>query len=432
MSISSILSAAGSVAKIGGIALGGHLAYRASEKLADKLVDTSVSKAIDAIINAWSRGAGQSLASYGSSLRVEPYTLIDSRLLRLPYTKDVLNIAQRHFSCLYLMAQASDNTIDGIKVSSRIDKFSPDRNLQAATADFLQGRGGKNWLSTESYQFGLPFPNERDGLERFATYSSEAAMPGNPAGTKDPKAKEDKAKEDKAKEEEVKKQSVAFATNTAKAIQDVSDLSIGQVIDVNVTNGKQSMVLPIQIRLKTIGMEPVSLAELLALGGEDNSLDARWMRMRVGDLTGWRNLVFQTDRVDRYRRAAVADKSGYLRKAVARDNKALMATALTGEPSVGAASSIAVISKETAREAEELMNGRLSDFATRQSIFDQGLMLLLFVVDADHETVTIYTRDIDNSATYAIRDVKSSSSDSKSDLTDIMRSYLEGRIPGRL
>lgn len=422
MSISSILSAAGSVAKIGGIALGSHLAYRASDKLADKLVVSGVSKAIDAIVNAWDRGAGQSLASYGSSLRVEPYTLIDSRLLRLPYTKDVLNIAQRHFSCLYLMAQASDNTIDGIKVSSRIDKFSPDRNLQAATADFLRGRGGKNWLSTESYQFGLPFPNERDGLERFATYSSEAAMPGKPADAKDPKVRE----------EEAKKQSVAFATNTAKAIQDVSDLSIGQVIDVNVTNGSQSMVLPIQIRLKTIGMEPVSLAELLALGGEDNSTSARWMRMRVGDLAGWRNLVFQTDRVDRYRRAAVADKSGYLRKAVSRDNKALMATALTGEPSVGAASSIAIISKETAREAEELMNGRLADFATRQSIFDQGLMLLLFVVDADHETVTIYTRDIDNSATYAIRDVKSSSSESKSDLTDIMRSYLEGRIPGRL
>lgn len=419
MSISSILSAAGHVAKIGGIALGGHLAYRASDQLASKLVDTTVSKAIDAIINAWSRGAGQSLASYGQSLRVEPYTLIDSRLLRLPYAKDVLNIAQRHFSCLYLMAQASDNTIDGIKVSSRIDKFSPDRNLQAATADFLQGRGGKNWLSTESYQFGLPFPNERDGLDRFSSYSSEAAMPG-------------KSLDPKAKEEEVKRQSVAFATNTAKAIQDVSDLSIGQVIDVNVTNGKQSMVLPIQIRLKTIGMEPVSLAELLALGGEDNSTSARWMRMRVGDLTGWRNLVFQTDRVDRYRRAAVADKSGYLRKAVSRDNKALMATALTGEPSVGAASSICLISKETAREAEELMNGRLSDFATRQSIFDQGLMLLLFVVDADHETVTIYTRDIDDSVTYAIRDVKSSSSESKSDLTDIMRSYLEGRIPGRL
>lgn len=419
MSISSILSAAGHVAKIGGIALGGHLAYRASDQLASKLVDTTVSKAIDAIINAWSRGAGQSLASYGQSLRVEPYTLIDSRLLRLPYAKDVLNIAQRHFSCLYLMAQASDNTIDGIKVSSRIDKFSPDRNLQAATADFLQGRGGKNWLSTESYQFGLPFPNERDGLDRFSSYSSEAAMPG-------------KSLDPKAKEEEVKRQSVAFATNTAKAIQDVSDLSIGQVIDVNVTNGKQSMVLPIQIRLKTIGMEPVSLAELLALGGEDNSTSARWMRMRVGDLTGWRNLVFQTDRVDRYRRAAVADKSGYLRKAVSRDNKALMATALTGEPSVGAASSICLISKETAREAEELMNGRLSDFATRQSIFDQGLMLLLFVVDADHETVTIYTRDIDDSVTYAIRDVKSSSNESKSDLTDIMRSYLEGRIPGRL
>lgn len=421
MNISGILSAAGAAAKVGGLAVGGHLAYRASEKLLEKTVDTTIDKAIDAILNAWSRGAGQSLASYGQSLRVEPYTLLDSRVVRLPYMKDVLNIAQRHFSCLYLMAQASDNTINGVKVSQRIDKFSPDRNLQAATADFLQGKGGKNWLSTESYQFGLPFPNEADGFARFGAYSSESAMPGQ-GGNKDPKARE----------EEVRKSAVNFSNNSAKAIQDVADLSIGQIIDVNVTDGKHSTVLPVQIRLRTIGMEPVSLAELLALGGEDNSFDARWMRFRVGDLAGWRNLVFQADRIDRYRRAALADKSGYLRKAVSRDNKALMATALTGEPSVGAASSICIISKETAREAEELMNGRLNDFATRQSIFDQGLMLLLFVVDADHETLTIYTRDIDHTATYSIRDVKSSSNEAKSDLTDVMRSYLEGRIPGRL
>lgn len=420
MNISGILSAAGAAAKIGGVAVGGHLAYRASEKLLEKTVDTGIDKAIDAILNAWSRGATQSLASYGSSLRVEPFTLLDSRVVRLPYMKDVLNVAQRHFSCLYMMAQASDNTVNGIKVSQRIDKFSPDRNLQAATADFLQGKGGKNWLSTESYQFGLPFPNEADGFARFGNYSSEAAAPNL------------KIADPKAREEEQKKQGVAFAATTAKAIQDVSDLSIGQIIDVTITDGSRSTTLPVQIRLRTIGMEPVSLAELLALGGEDNSVSARWMRFRVGDLTGWRNLVFQADRVDRYRRAALADKSGYLRKAVSRDNKALLATALTGEPSVGAASSICIISKDTAREAEELMNGRLNDFATRQSIFDQGLMLLLFVVDPDHETVTIYTRDIDHHATYSIRDVKSSSNEAKSDLTDVMRSYLEGRIPGRL
>jgi len=420
MNISGILTAAGAAAKVGGLALGGHLAYRASEKLLDKTVDTTVGKAIDAILNAWTRGAGQSLSSYGSALRVEPFTLLDSRVVRLPYMKDVLNVAQRHFTCLYLMAQASDNTVNGVRVSQRIDKFSPDRNLQAATADFLQGKGGKNWLSTESYQFGLPFPNEADGFARFGSYSSESANPAQ------------KVQNPKEKEEEERKKAVGFSVNNAKAIQDVSDLSIGQVVDVNVTDGKHSTTLPVQIRLRTIGMEPVSLSELLALGGEDNSAGARWMRFRVGDLTGWRNLVFQTDRIDRYRRAAIADKSGYLRKAVSRDNKALLATALTGEPSVGAASSICIISKDTAREAEELMNGRLNDFATRQSIFDQGLMLLLFVVDADHETVTIYTRDIDHQATYSIRDVKSSSSESKSDLTDVMRSYLEGRIPGRL
>ena len=415
MNIAGIIGAAGKIALAGAGIAGAQLAYKASERVADKLVGTGVDKAIDAMVLAWSRGATQSLASYGQSLRVEPYTLLDSRVVRLPYIKDVLNLAQRHFSCLYLMAQASDNTIGGVRVSKRLDKFSPDRNLQAATAGFLQGNGGRNWLSAESYQFGLPSADGLTGLDRFSSFCTEA---NDPTKGSDKEASE--------------KSGVGFSNKSAQVLQDVSDLSIGQIIDVTVTDGNQTGVLPIQIRLRTTAMEPHSLSELLALGGEDNSHSAQWARFKVGDLGDWRNLVFQTDRIDRYRRAALADKSGYLRKAVARDNKALLATVLTGTPSIGAASSICIISKETQREAEELMSGRLSDFATRQSIFDQGLMLLLFVVDADHETVTIYTRDIDHQATYAIRDVKQSSGEAKSDLTDVMRSYLEGRIPGRL
>ncbi|MOA69609.1 hypothetical protein D3C78_1978950 [compost metagenome] len=57
-------------------------------------------------------------------------------------------------------------------------------------------------------------------------------------------------------------------------------------------------------------------------------------------------------------------------------------------------------------------------------------MMLLFVIDTDHDTVTLYTRDIEQSGVYAMKDLKGGGK--SNDLTDIMKMFMEGRVPGRL
>jgi hypothetical protein len=66
-------------------------------------------------------------------------------------------------------------------------------------------------------------------------------------------------------------------------------------------------------------------------------------------------------------------------------------------------------------------------------MFEGGLMMLLFVIDPDMETLTIYTRDIEDYGVYTMSDIKSAGpSSGNTDLSEIMRSYLEGKVPGRL
>jgi hypothetical protein len=78
------------------------------------------------------------------------------------------------------------------------------------------------------------------------------------------------------------------------------------------------------------------------------------------------------------------------------------------------------------------MDGPISDFEVRQNVFDRGMMMMMIVLDEDAEVVTIYTRDIDDVAKYTLRDLKSSASSNNNDLADIMKNYLEGRVPGRI
>jgi hypothetical protein len=405
--IGQILKAAGVVAGGAVAATAGAFAQKFGEAVvnetAKKVVDTSLNKMVEVLTNQWSQGAGQNYISKTQSVRIEPFTLIDSRATRLPYMKDVMNVAQRLFTSYYLLSVASDNKIGGVKVSKYLDKFAPDRDLTEASKEFL---------SLESYQFGLPFVGEAAGLDRYSDYTTEAFDP-----TKGSKAGD----------------GATFSGSTAQTLKDVGNLAVGQIVDVKIQDGVNSATIPVSIRLRTIGMEPNTLVELLSLVGTDNSSSARWRKFKVGELTLWKDLVMAQDRIDDYRRAVVNDKSGYFRKAHSRVNRGIVANMLTSRPSIGDATSICIITKDTQREVESKMNGRFGDFATRQAMFEGGLMMLLFVIDSDLETVTVYTRDIEDYGVYTMQDIKQASpSSGNTDLSDIMRSYLEGKVPGRL
>ena len=399
-----------------------------------KGVDSSIDSALKALTTTLERSPGNYIKAT-QSVRVEPFTLIDTRAARYANIKDVLNTAQKLFTAYYLMAVAADNTIEGIKVSKYLDRFAPDRAAGAATLSML---------SNESYQFGLPFVGEAAGLERYSNYCTEAALPqgvtSNPTswekvvatGKDVGKAMTDvTAMAQHAGDRADAQGARGFKTGAPAAVlKDIDNLAVGQIVDVTIEKNGKTATLPVQIRLRTIGADPHVMKEILALGGEDRSRSARMRKWRVGEISMWRDLVMNQDYIDRYRQAAMADKSGYFRSAYKRANKGLLATLMTGETSVGVASSIAITTRDTIRDLENTIDGRIDDFSVRQQIFDDSLMMLLFVIDTDHDTVTLYTRDIEQAGVYAMKDLKGGGK--SNDLTDVMKMFMEGRVPGRL
>lgn len=363
---------------------------------------TGLQTAISAIHSQWRKGGGKTIVSASQNLRVEPLVLIDERVSRLSSIKDVLEGAQRLFTSYYLLSVALENNIGSVSVQKRLGKFSPDRDLLGAGATYLSA------LSTESYQFGLPFQNEKIGFEKYGDFSPEAHHPHYSTESKG-------------------------GSDVLKQATEIHSLSIGQIVNVNITSpdGKNSASIPVMIRMRTIGASPVSMVNILGLGMEDNSRAARLLKFRVGAL-GLKDLITNQDRIDEYRRASFTDKTGYFRKAHARANKGLLATILSGEPSIGTISSIAIISRQTQRELENHFYGSLDDFSRRQQVFDKSLLMMLIVVDDDANTVTIYTRDIEDKQTFTLDDFQKSSKGNNNDLTDLLKAFMSGNIPGRL
>src|SRR5690606_36854982 len=120
----------------------------------------------------------------------------------------------------------------------------------------------------------------------------------------------------------------------ARIVNEVANLAVGSQVTVAVSQGEQKATIPVLVRLRTIGMDPDVIGGVLALGAVDNRLSARFRKWRMGEISGFRDLLLNQDRIDTYRRTVMKDRSGYFRKAYDRRGRGLMATLMTGTPSI--------------------------------------------------------------------------------------------------
>lgn len=347
------------------------------------------------------------------SARVEPILLMDQRAATVPFVQDVVHSLFNMFTGYWLLAVSLDTTINGVSVGRRLDKFATDRDLAEATTSLIDS-------SFESMNIGLPFAKEV--LQ--ANFESIQASLEADSHTDDVNVKGDK--DDKGTP--VPKYTVQ---KPAEVVSQITNLAVGKVIEVTISEDGKEAKVPVTIRLRVAGMNPKAIVETLAVGGVDMSMRGRWRAWRAGELRFWADFVMAMDRVDAHRAAAMNDETGYYKTVYNRAKKNGMAEILSNGPSLSTASSIIVITEQSKDELERIIGGQLSSFKVRQGIFGQTYSMLLAVVDPDWESVTIYTRGIDMPTKLSARDLKVAGKADSKELLDILKAFQAGRAPGR-
>lgn len=469
------------VAGTAGIVAGGVFAAELSKKLASYLADNTIDKTIKSIKTAWDSHAPTSYIRAAKPVRVEPFVMVDESVVGLPYTKDVMRAIQRIFSCNYLMAQAAQNQIGGISIAARLDRFAPDRSLSVASDYFLRDVSqesvdllpvGIGPLAPESYAFSLPAPGLPVGKERFGDLADFIKGPLQPISLEIDETVERDLRvqallDDVSEEADKKRWHVRRAVDGKDGkdgvdgkdgkdgrdgkdgknlpnrdgsldgksydavIKETANLAVGQILNVKIVVEDREATMPVHVRLRPISVAQEVVAGTFSLRGNQYTMGDRLRAFRVGEID-WKDLIFQTDAVREYRKLTSKDKSGYFRKSYDRANRNFLAHLMTGKSSVGQMSSIVVTSTDTVRMFENKTGGRIKDITTRQAIMEDSLTMMIAVIDPDHEIVTIYLDSIEEGTDYLISELKKGSKNDTDDMSSLLNSLLEGRIPGRL
>lgn len=383
--------------------------------LLSSAITTALGFATGGLRQLLSNRKADSLIAYTRSTRVEPIALVDQSLVNVSYLPDIMHSLSSIFIGYYLQAVALSVNVNQINVIRLLDALNPNRDvLDAASTRIVDSINSKpSFLALESYATKLPT------MEDFKKGYDSVAHIAN------------------AKDFQKNAGSLGASAQTAygdklSSVNEAVNLSVGKLIEVTVNNGqgKGGVTFPIVMRLIATMVDTSSMIHILGDGSRQNtSLRERFHSWKAGRLSFVRDLVFCQDLIDEHRAALMKDKSGVYADILERRKNNGVSALMSGNPTIGTASNVIVMNLETARTLEREVNGKLRNYETRQKIFDSSYVMLMAVVDTEHERVTFYHRSIKTPTELSVRELKASNKGTGPDVAEILKAYMLGNSP---
>lgn len=357
-----------------------------------------------------------SLIEYTKPTRVEPLVLMDARVTKLEVASDIMQSLTSLFSGYYLQAVALSVNVGRVDVVRLLDKLNPQRSVKDNLINGISDGVSLVLEDARSYSFRLPVPGKASGLEKLGV-SMEALtvrdMIKNAAESKpDPET-----------------ETMGLGRDAVASLSDLTNLSVGKMLEVHVESEGHKATFPINVRLICTGIGSSELVHILSVGNKKITVKERFHAWRAGQLEFVRDLVMCQDLIDAHKKTLAKDTSGLYEEIRNRRRGNSLSAIFSGQPSVATASNLIVIASNTARELERNVGGRLKDVRTRNKVFQETYCMILCVVDADYEMVTMYHRGIAVPTELSFKELKISNSKKGPDVAEIMKAYQMGASP---
>ncbi len=224
--------------------------------------------------------------------------------------------------------------------------------------------------------------------------------------------------------------SSTLPSNAIKQLYESEGLSTGKQFSVVVERDGNKAELMLSLRLNTQIVPQEMMRTFLAFADSTNDFWDRVVRIKAGALRGWRDGFLQNDAMDEYRKNRFRDSTGMYKKMLANKNRNWLSGMLTFSPSINNASSVMIISSDTADAAIPYIGGDLDDDDVRMNVFKSTLLNYIIVVDEVWGRVKFYTRSLNGFQTIDKSDfTKSGKSGGAADVNRIIEAYRAGAQP---
>lgn len=389
----------------------------AASKFGEKLVDNQLKNTAEQLSgeSAIANVSATSLADLSKLAEVEAITVIDNSLTVYDSTTDVLKYLNSLLAGWYLSSAAILTDTGRIKTVQLLERLNPAKSPSFAVANSILSAGVASMASSE-----IEVGTDVKPLSFLPTTSTSLETVTNLPSTGSAKVSGDKDTERTTK----------FGASNAADLTTVQNLSVGQRVTLSLSDGKTSKDISVGIRLITVPVQYNLLKTIMGWSEKDNRLKSRISAWRAGELSFWRDLVLMRDIFTERRRLLMNDKSDLLTSMLGRQRNSMVHSVMTLTPSVGTMSSMMVISSDSVRQIErEVLNGRLSNFATRQRVMAATGLMVLAVVDPMSELVTVYVHTQALPSEFSIKQMKSASKGGSSDLGEIIKLMNQNQMP---
>lgn len=390
------------------------------------------------IADIWAAAKPDSLIDVTRQLRVEPITLVDQDCLLLDSLPEVMQSLLSIFAGYYLQAVAVTMQVGDVQVGRHLDRINPNRSASGHLIDIAHNASG-NVLRMESYVDRLPVPEEYEEELALEAQGASFAKRGRDH-LRAARARLNRERREQRREDSAHRKSVSLGDNAQRELKEAANLSVGKIFDVSLTGGaggtgrggpkdQQTVSVPVAIRLMANAITSASLVHILSHGTQDTSVKERYHAWRAGRLEFIKDLILCNDLIDARRRNLMKDKDGLYSAIANRQKNGFWSGILSGQPSIGMASNLVVMSSATADELEMRTNYQLKNFQQRQKIFQETALMIMVVIDKEWDRVTFYHRGIALPTQLGVRDLKAANKGTGPDVSDILRAYQLGNAP---
>ena len=393
------------------------LSLTAAKTVGEKVLDSKLKNTNEDpdLRSAISNVSATTLAEISKHAEVEAITVIDNALTVYDSTTDVLKYLNSLLAGWYLSSAAIMTDTGRIKTVQLLERLNPAKSPSFAVANSILSAGVASMASSE-----IEVGTDVKPLSFLPTTSTSLEAATNLPSTGSAKVNGDKDTERTTK----------FGASNATDLTTVQNLSVGQRVTLSISDGKASKDISVGIRLITVPVQYNLLKTIMGWSEKDNRLKSRISAWRAGELSFWRDLVLMRDIFTERRRILMNDKSELLTSMLGRQRNSMVHSVMTLTPSVGTMSSMMVISSDSVRQIErEVLNGRLSNFATRQRVMAATGLMVLAVVDPMSELVTVYVHTQALPSEFSIKQMKSASKGGSSDLGEIIKLMNQNQMP---
>lgn len=343
--------------------------------------------AISRLINTFRAVKAESLIDYTAVSRVEPIVIIDNDCIHTEIVNNVMQSLLTMFAGYYLQAFNISVNIGKINVRGKLDSLNPNRNP-------LNSIDSNNyWLSLESYNDKLPLLN------------TDAIGNDNDAIT------------------------TTSQKENLVTIKDLSNLSVGKLINVDVTDGDNKGTITLSVRLMANNIPTEALINLLSEDNNKKNAKERYYAWKAGRLKFIKDIVFCADLIESHKKKMLSDKTGLYADILKRRKDNKLSTLVSGNPSLATASNMVVVSKDTLEEIERVNVMKFSNFSDREKIFKETSLMIIAVIDKKWDMVTFYHRGISESSTISDKAMTVGNKNNGPDITQILKAYQMGSAP---